>query len=210
MLRRPRFERGFTLVELLVVVGVVTLLIALLLPVLSSAREQARATMCMSHERQLWQGWLLFAADHENRLPGNLDDYSASDSKATSDPAKWDWLAGWAPRWWDSYDTAPQNGTVFNYVGRNFDVYRCPSLELATPEAFNVGPGAGSNGRFDYVAFTTFAGCRLDHVPPSATFIYSDGTSVVLPTPVICEEDAATLNGAIMEGAHSSSDQMAH
>ncbi len=56
--RRPRLRRvpGFTLIEVLVVVAIIALLIAILLPALSSAREQARATVCGTNMKQAANG----------------------------------------------------------------------------------------------------------------------------------------------------------
>lgn len=60
---------GFTLVELLVVIGIIALLISILLPTLGRAREQARATLCMSNVRQITQGFLLYASVNGQVLP---------------------------------------------------------------------------------------------------------------------------------------------
>jgi prepilin-type N-terminal cleavage/methylation domain-containing protein len=197
---------GFTLVELLVVIAIILVLSALLLPTLGVAREQAHGVICQNNERRLWQGFLLFATDHDNRLPGNQID------RDKLDPSTWDWLGPNTPQWSDTWSTAPQGGTLFPYMNHEYSAYLCPSLELAPPPpwGFNLGVGAGSNGRFDYVAFTTFDGCQLSRVPLTAEYLYANGTIATLPTPIICEENAASLNGYAMEGNHCDSDQMGH
>jgi len=58
---------GFTLIEVLVVVAIIALLIAILLPALSSARDQARATVCLSNVKQSLQGVLLKQAETQMR-----------------------------------------------------------------------------------------------------------------------------------------------
>ncbi len=60
---------GFSLVELLVVLGIISLLAALLFPVLASARERARTKTCISNMRQLGQATLLYLPDWNDTYP---------------------------------------------------------------------------------------------------------------------------------------------
>src|SRR5450756_773772 len=70
MSQRPRLRRnGFTLVELLVVVSIIALLVAILLPSLTQARELARRVACAANLSAMGKGWMLYWTDNSNRTP---------------------------------------------------------------------------------------------------------------------------------------------
>ena len=62
-------HRAFTLAELLVVMGIILLLIAILLPALSRARESANRTACLSNMRQLGIAFTLYLNDSRDSFP---------------------------------------------------------------------------------------------------------------------------------------------
>ena len=75
--------RGFTLIELLATIGIITLLIAVLLPVVIVAREQARSTVCKSNMRQIMLAWTMYVNDHQQATgipPTTGDTYPGVDA----------------------------------------------------------------------------------------------------------------------------------
>ena len=70
-------RRGFTLIELLVVVAIIAMLLAVLMPSLSRAKEQAKAVKCLAHLRELGHGMMIYYDEwgnyptHQWRLPDN-------------------------------------------------------------------------------------------------------------------------------------------
>jgi len=69
MLSRSHWHRGFTLVELLVVIGIMALLISILMPALSAARQQANTLKCVANLRTLGQVMCQYANDYHGLIP---------------------------------------------------------------------------------------------------------------------------------------------
>lgn len=85
MTSRPtiRTARGFSLVEMLLVVAMISLLVAILLPALTKAREMTRRAVCMSNLRQMGNSSFAYSRDfnnstpnspRQNAVPGNIND----------------------------------------------------------------------------------------------------------------------------------------
>ena len=82
--QRARQAAGFTLVELLVVIGIIAILIGLILPALSKARVQAQKTTCLSNLRQVAQAMLLYAGAHRDKLPNTNPPQTTNDYDSTN------------------------------------------------------------------------------------------------------------------------------
>ncbi|HSI35449.1 MAG TPA: prepilin-type N-terminal cleavage/methylation domain-containing protein [Tepidisphaeraceae bacterium] len=108
--RRP----AFTLVELLVVIGIIALLISILLPSLSKAREQGNRVKCLSNMRQLGLAMQLYTGDNKGAVP----------RPSTATGQFEDWI------YWQSARD-PNEGRLVKYQGDggtfNPELYRCPS-----------------------------------------------------------------------------------
>jgi len=138
--------RGFTLIEVLVVVTIIALLIAVLLPSLSNARQQTREVICRTHLRELYRGHALYAADNKGRFP-HYDWWLWDNNSGFREPqinffpdlyAKWGGSRPTDSSLWVEF------GHIYKYIKAK-EVYFCPN---DTKQRLRGGAaiGGGING----------------------------------------------------------------
>lgn len=118
-----RRRSGFTLIELLVVVAIIALLVAILLPSLGKAKEQANTTRCASNMRGIGQGVLTYAAANNN-----ASIMAVVTQGDTVYPNGWYWPTELVKQGYigGANDLTP-NGTISTPTGRS--VFFCPSCD---------------------------------------------------------------------------------
>ncbi len=133
-----RRSAAFTLVELLVVIGLIALLISILLPAISAARNRGQEIACGSNARQLNVAWQMYADNNQGRLPGSST-YGQADwvRTPTSGPETEADLA--AGRLWSFLESSGVYGCP---ADTREDVLRSYSLSdrLSGEGAFGVAP----------------------------------------------------------------------
>lgn len=161
---KTRTSKAFTLVELLVVIGIIALLISILLPALNKARRSANTIVCSSNLHQILQGMLMYASQYDGYIAGssatsggflfntsgNISlNTNYSDSNCPDISQIWDWQA----------PIAKQMGIVFNPASdiasrsQRFDflmtlpVFTCPenqfvAFDYETGTLASSGPGS--------------------------------------------------------------------
>jgi prepilin-type processing-associated H-X9-DG protein len=86
---RQRY-RGFTLIEILIVIGLLMLLMGLFAPALVRAQEQARRLKCLNNMSQIGKAMLVYAFKNDGELPGNKNDVTSKKWDGGSGTIDWD------------------------------------------------------------------------------------------------------------------------
>ena len=122
---RSQSRSAFTLVELLVVIGIIALLISILMPTLNKARQASRTTACLSNLRQMGNAWAIYTAENK----GHLIEYCwYKDDNNNKIGADGTWNGYWI-------------GILFRYKFQP-GALKCP--EAVDPIPFNKNNGMGT------------------------------------------------------------------
>jgi prepilin-type processing-associated H-X9-DG protein len=177
-----RAVAAFTLVELLIVIGIITVLIGILLPVLGKARAASQDVQCQSNLRQWGLGIALYVQQYNGYVPSEGGSYGYSSGSPLS---RWDDGSSWFniptlflekdPHTYYDLATAYQAGTGPLPGTGDSSIYVCPAASAA------AGPSASDvdNGYFDMYGIAPGAapGSTPVKLPTYWCYIYNAGVS---------------------------------
>ncbi|MHC4244224.1 MAG: type II secretion system protein, partial [Planctomycetota bacterium] len=146
--------KAFTLIELLVVIAIIAVLMAILMPSLRAAKDQARRLHCVNNVKTLALGWFMYQDDNDGELvPGHTN------------PGQW----VLRPSTGDTVEQKKQairDGLLYPYVGDEVDVYACPADQREndprnyTFRSFSIAGGANGENWNGYTQAKKYTDLR--------------------------------------------------
>jgi prepilin-type N-terminal cleavage/methylation domain-containing protein/prepilin-type processing-associated H-X9-DG protein len=156
-----RHPKAFTLVELLVVIGIIAVLIAILLPAMSTARRQANTVKCLSNMRQVGQAFMFYARDFKGCFPVVRQDFP-DDGAINNGP--------------------PINAatTAANVTNTYWTDYLLPYVTKAGKSNFQLSTGYAGDRQFEQTKASVFWACPQwdGWIGSGSTYRGSPGVSV--------------------------------
>ncbi|MDB5172888.1 MAG: N-terminal cleavage protein [Phycisphaerales bacterium] len=174
----PSRRRGFTLVELLVVIGIIAVLLTILIPALGRARRAGQRTACASNLRQITMAMIAYTHDNEDYFP-----YHAGDTVHHAE--NWIW---WETQGVPSLDVL--NSPVMRYIGnKSTSTFVCPgddpNTRAQTSSSFGPYPYSYT---FNFL-FSTDPNLNPARPPVRITNIKDPGNKIIM-----VEEDPSSIN----------------
>ena len=142
-------RRAFTLIELLVVIAIIAILAAILFPVLSQAREAAKKSQCLVHQRQVGLALMQYITEYDDTLFFFAHAVDPSRTRPTQP-----WGVSRENRWWNQ---------IQPYC-KNTDILRSPSDPLQKPHPLEDGQAGRPLLKRSYVANRALEGLTVSQV----------------------------------------------
>jgi prepilin-type N-terminal cleavage/methylation domain-containing protein/prepilin-type processing-associated H-X9-DG protein len=154
----PPLRSAFTLIELLVVIAIIAILASMLLPALAKSKTKAQGIKCLSNEKQLALGWILYADENNDNLVWN--DLTATGSGWVRGVL--DYNGGNSDNTNTLFLTEPQYAKLAPYTAKTAGIYKCPADKSTVktkggvfPRVRSISMSQAMNSRNDWLSFIT-------------------------------------------------------
>ena len=167
----PGFRNGFTLLELLVVVALLSVWVMMLAPGLARTQPSTRSTRCLNNHRQLVAAWKMYAADNSDKLIYNFGVAQTSFEISNGTYRNWaNDVIDYSANPFNTNTTLLRVSLFAPYLNRNTSVYKCPADNYVS----SVQAALGWTARVRSVSMNAYMG------PYTPT--YTSGANNFFPT----------------------------